>query len=231
MKKICISIILLSAIFAFTGCDNNNESNTSNDDKTSTSITDNSSNNSAQNQPTAPEETKAEEQPTPEDSNSEEQQTSPEPPKETVAAEFSTQIKTKSKNRAKNIEITCGKINETTVKAGTIFSFCGTTGTSKESEGYEKADVIVNKKTVRALGGGNCQVSTTLYNAVLAVPELEVTERHPHGKKVNYVPEGKDAAIAHGSKDLKFKNNSDKDLKIYASSDGKTVSIKLVFVG
>lgn len=231
MKKICISIILLSAIFAFTGCDNNNESNTSNVDKTSTSITDNSSNNSAQNQPTAPEETKAEEQPTPEDSNSEEQQTSPEPPKETVAAEFSTQIKTKSKNRAKNIEITCGKINETTVKAGTIFSFCGTTGTSKESEGYEKADVIVNKKTVRALGGGNCQVSTTLYNAVLAVPELEVTERHPHGKKVNYVPEGKDAAIAHGSKDLKFKNNSDKDLKIYASSDGKTVSIKLVFVG
>ena len=97
-------------------------------------------------------------------------------------------------------------------------------------EGYKKADVIVGDDTIKALGGGNCQVSTTLYNAVLNSSELEVIERHPHGKKVNYVPEGKDAAIAHGSKDFKFKNNSDKTLKIYASSDDKSVSVKLAFI-
>ena len=151
-------------------------------------------------------------------------------PQETTASEFSTKILTKSKNRATNIKITCEKINGMEVKPGETFSFCDRTGKSKESEGYKKADVIVGDDTVKALGGGNCQVSTTLYNAVLNSSELEVIERHPHGKKVNYVPEGKDAAIAHGSKDFKFKNNSDKTLKIYASSDGKSVSIKLAFI-
>ena len=151
-------------------------------------------------------------------------------PQETTASEFSTKILTKSKNRANNIKITCEKINGMEVKPGETFSFCDRTGKSKESEGYKKADVIVGDDTIKALGGGNCQVSTTLYNAVLNSSELEVIERHPHGKKVNYVPEGKDAAIAHGSKDFKFKNNSDKTLKIYASSDDKSVSIKLAFI-
>ena len=151
-------------------------------------------------------------------------------PKETIISEFSTKILTKSKNRANNIQITCSKINGMEVKSGEEFSFCGRTGVSKESEGYKKADVIVGDDVIKALGGGNCQVSSTLYNAVLKTSELEVTERHPHGKKVNYVPEGKDAAIAHGSKDFKFKNNSDKSLKIYASSDGKTVNIKLALL-
>lgn len=151
-------------------------------------------------------------------------------PPETTISEFSTNILTKSKNRADNIKITCEKINGMEVKSGETFSFCGRTGISKESEGYKKADVIVGDDTVKALGGGNCQVSTTLYNAVLNSSDLEVTERHPHGKKVNYVPEGKDAAIAHGSKDFKFKNNSNKTLKIYASSDGKTVNIKLALL-
>lgn len=151
-------------------------------------------------------------------------------PKETIISEFSTKILTKSKNRANNIQITCSKINGMEVTSGEEFSFCGRTGVSKESEGYKKADVIVGDDVIKALGGGNCQVSSTLYNAVLKTSELEVTERHPHGKKVNYVPEGKDAAIAHGSKDFKFKNNSDKSLKIYASSDGKTVNIKLALL-
>ena len=150
---------------------------------------------------------------------------------ETIVSEFTTKILTKSKNRATNIRLTCDKINGKTVKAEQEFSFCHTIGTSKESEGYKKADVIIGKRVVQALGGGNCQVSSTLFNAVLSVPELKVTERHPHGKKVNYVPEGKDAAIAHGSKDLKFRNDSNKDLKIYASSDGTQVYVKLVFLG
>ena len=78
------------------------------------------------------------------------------------------------------------------------------------------------------MGGGNCQVSSTLYNAVLKVPNLKVTERHEHSNKVPYVKKGKDAAIAYGSYDFKFKNNSGNDIKIEASTNGKNVTISLI---
>ena len=74
---------------------------------------------------------------------------------------------------------------------------------------------------------GNCQVSTTLYNAILAVPTLVVTERHEHSNKVPYIQTGKDAAVAYGSYDLKFKNNLGNDIKIKASSDGNNVTVSL----
>ncbi len=74
---------------------------------------------------------------------------------------------------------------------------------------------------------GNCQVSTTLYNAILAVPTLVVTERHEHSNKVPYIQTGKDAAVAYGSYDLKFKNDLGNDIKIKASSDGNNVTVSL----
>ena len=151
-------------------------------------------------------------------------------PVETVLAEFSTTIKSKASNRWSNIQITCSKLNETTVESGKSFSFCQTVGKATEEKGYKKADVIVDKQVTQALGGGNCQVSSTLYNAILKVSDFKVTERHPHGKKVNYVPEGKDAAVSYGSKDLKFVNNTSNTIKIYASTDNKKVSIKIVSV-
>lgn len=151
-------------------------------------------------------------------------------PVETVLAEFSTTIKSRASNRLNNIQITCSKLNGTTVESGKSFSFCQTVGKATEEKGYKKADVIVDKQVTQALGGGNCQVSSTLYNAILKVSDFKVTERHPHGKKVNYVPEGKDAAVSYGSKDLKFVNNSSNTIKIYASTDNKKVSIKIVSV-
>lgn len=151
-------------------------------------------------------------------------------PVESVLAEFSTTIKSKASNRLNNIQITCSKLNETTVESGKSFSFCQTVGKATEEKGYKKADVIVDKQVTQALGGGNCQVSSTLYNAILKVSDFKVTERHPHGKKVNYVPEGKDAAVSYGSKDLKFVNNTSNTIKIYASTDNKKVSIKIVSV-
>lgn len=75
---------------------------------------------------------------------------------------------------------------------------------------------------------GNCQVSTTLYNAVLASEGLEVTERHEHEKKVPYIEQGKDATIAFPSLDLKFKNNLPNQIKIYAETDGNTMTVKIV---
>ena len=76
--------------------------------------------------------------------------------------------------------------------------------------------------------GGNCQVSTTLYNAVLLVPSITVTERHEHSNKVPYVQKGKDAAVAYGSYDLKFKNNSGYNIKIKCSTDGKNITTTLM---
>ena len=215
MKLITLLLFLFSNIFILTSCNNENNQNENKQEQ----------NNNYINAQTTEQNEK--------NNQSEENkniQNAQQVPPETTISEFSTNILTKSKNRANNIKITCEKINGMEVKSGETFSFCGRTGISKESEGYKKADVIVGDDTVKALGGGNCQVSTTLYNAVLNSSDLEVTERHPHGKKVNYVPEGKDAAIAHGSKDFKFKNNSNKTLKIYASSDGKTVNIKLALL-
>lgn len=75
---------------------------------------------------------------------------------------------------------------------------------------------------------GNCQISSTLYNAVLSVPSLVVTERHSHSGYVPYVAKGKDAAVAYGSYDLKFRNDSGHDIKIIASTDGITVTTTLL---
>lgn len=143
-------------------------------------------------------------------------------------ASYSSPLKSKAAGRLNNIRITCSALNGTVVSKGEIFSFCETLGPSTAEKGYEKADVIINGKTELALGGGNCQVSSTLYNAVLMVPDLEVIERHEHGKNVGYVPEGKDATVSYGSVDFKFKNNSNNDIKLYFSSDDENVNAKIV---
>lgn len=77
---------------------------------------------------------------------------------------------------------------------------------------------------------GNCQISTTLYNAVLTVPSLVVTERHAHSNYVPYIAKGKDAAVAYGSYDLKFRNDSGNNIKILASTDGATVTTTLLSI-
>lgn len=81
---------------------------------------------------------------------------------------------------------------------------------------------------LKVMVDGNCQVSSTLYNAVLSLPSLTVIERHEHSNEVYYVPLGKDAAVSYGSIDFKFKNNYDYDIKIYASNTKNSVDIKIV---
>lgn len=114
-------------------------------------------------------------------------------------ASYSTKIQNKKDtNRQGNITITCSALNNTIVKAGETFSFCNTVGQSTVDKGYKEANVIIQGTETKGLGGGNCQVSSTLYNAVLAVPsELEVVERHAHSAPVPYIEEGKDAAVSY----------------------------------
>lgn len=155
--------------------------------------------------------------------------TSPEPSKETETqiSDFTTKIYTKDSERQKNISITCSSLNDTFVNPGDTFSFCNTVGKATSSKGYEKADVYKDGEVVQALGGGNCQVSSTLYNAVLKVQDLKVTERHEHSNSVPYVRKGKDAAVAYGSYDFKFVNNTGNKIKITASCDNNSVYIKI----
>lgn len=128
--------------------------------------------------------------------------------KETEISSFSTKIYSKDSQRQNNVSITCKSLNETIVENGKTFSFCDTVGKATSSKGYQKADVFKDGEKIKALGGGNCQVSTTLYNAVLKISELKVTERHAHSNSVPYIAEGKDAAVSYGTYDFKFVNNT-----------------------
>lgn len=151
-----------------------------------------------------------------------------EPKKDELISSFSTKIYTKESERQNNISITCSKLNGTVVKNGSTFSFCNTIGPATSAKGYQEADIFDNNgNKKKGLGGGNCQVSTTLYNAVLKVSGLYVIERHEHSNKVPYIKSGKDAAVAYGSYDLKFRNNTGNDIRIEASATANNVSINL----
>lgn len=148
--------------------------------------------------------------------------------KEEEISSFSTKIYNKESSRQNNVSITCSSLNDTIVPNGSTFSFCNTVGQATTARGYQKADIFDkdgNKK--KGLGGGNCQVSTTLYNAILKVPSLTVTERHQHSNKVPYIQNGKDAAVAYGSYDLKFVNNTGFDIKIKANNSNDAIAITL----
>ncbi len=147
---------------------------------------------------------------------------------ETELSNFSTKITYEDNNRDNNLKITTSKINNTIVKKGEEFSFNEIAGCPTPDEGYKKAGVFVQNKIKKDYGGGNCQVSTTIYNAVLKVDGLEVTERHSHSRDVDYVQEGKDAAVAYGELDLKFKNNTDYDIKIYSEANEDEVKVQIV---
>ena len=142
---------------------------------------------------------------------------------------FSTKIYSNDTNRTKNMEITTSTLDGTIVKKGETFSFCNTVGPATSSKGYLEADIYDhdgNKK--KGYGGGNCQVSSTLYNAVLEVSGLAIIERHPHSNHVPYVPDGKDAAVAYGSYDFKFLNDTGNDIKILSSVTEGLVNVTLM---
>ena len=135
---------------------------------------------------------------------------------ETKISSFSTPIVDDHKNRINNIKITCSRISGTIVKSNEEFSFCEVVGQPSSEDGYKEAHAFVNGKLTNAIGGGNCQVSTTIYNAAKKIDGVEITERHEHDKPVGYIEMGKDATVAYDYLDLKFKNNNNFDLKLKA---------------
>ena len=150
------------------------------------------------------------------------------PKTETQIATFTTKIYGNEAARQNNMQITCNILNNVEIQPGETFSFCNTVGKATTEKGYQEADIFVDGKKEKGLGGGNCQISTTIYNAVAQIPELEVLERHQHSRDVKYIQKGKDAAVAYGSYDFKFKNNTDGVIKIVMEKTEKTITAKLI---
>ncbi len=137
---------------------------------------------------------------------------------------FTTDFSSSAAGRAQNVKNGCSKINGTILYPGDTFSVYETVSPFEPENGYELAGAYENGTTVESYGGGICQVSTTLYNAVINA-ELEIVQRSNHTMIVGYVPPSQDAAIAGTYMDFKFKNNQQTPIYI----DGYTGGGKITF--
>jgi vancomycin resistance protein YoaR len=138
---------------------------------------------------------------------------------------FTTDLGTHNEsNRVHNIRLSMNSIQKTVLFPGEIFSFHDTIGDSTNGKlGYKPAAVIIGKEFATDYGGGICQVSSTLFNAV-AKANLQVTERHSHSLPVDYVPKGQDATVSYPDLDFKFKNNSLYPIRVETSLQGSKVT-------
>lgn len=139
---------------------------------------------------------------------------------------FTTRYDVSDKDRSTNLQLACNKINGTVVLSGDTFSYNKVVGARTEGAGYKNAKVYESGKVVDGIGGGICQISSTLYNAVL-MSNLEIVERKNHQFITSYVPAGRDATVVYGMTDFKFKNTRKYPVRIVATAkDGiATVSI------
>lgn len=141
---------------------------------------------------------------------------------DTLISTFSTNYSSSSSERANNITLATNSIDGTIVMPGKEFSFNGVVGERTAAKGYKAAPVIIGDKLESGLGGGICQVSTTLYNAVNKA-NLISTERVHHTMPVHYVPEGMDATVDYGNIDYKFKNNFKFPVYLQAYTSGGNI--------
>lgn len=145
---------------------------------------------------------------------------------DTVLGSFQTTYATSSEDRAANLANGAKLINNTVLYPGEVFSAYEKLAPFTTANGYYQAGAYSNGKLVDSIGGGACQVTTTLYNAVL-YSELEVVERSSHSMTISYVDLSRDAAIAGTWKNLRFKNNTDAPIVIEASTYGRTINFKI----
>ncbi|MBR5379182.1 MAG: VanW family protein [Clostridia bacterium] len=132
-----------------------------------------------------------------------------------MIAQAVTNASSSSKSRLNNVNLACMSISGTCVAPGETFSFNDTVGKRTKAKGYKIATVYQSGEVTEDIGGGVCQVSTTLWNAAMKA-DCELVERHEHSRPVAYVDKGKDATVSWGSQDMKFKNNSDEPIYIVA---------------
>ncbi|AHF07195.1 VanW family protein [Desulfitobacterium metallireducens] len=143
-----------------------------------------------------------------------------------LKAKYSTWFDASNTERTENVRLSAKALDGVVLTPGEEFSFNKTVGERTSSAGYKEAFIIVNDEFVPGLGGGVCQVSSTLYNATINA-NLEITERHPHSLEITYVPPGQDATVAYPYLDFKFKNNTSGLLLIRSAVQGNTLTFQL----
>lgn len=133
-----------------------------------------------------------------------------------LLSQYSTSYSTRNQKRTTNLRLAANKINGTVLMPGETFSYNKVVGERTIAAGYQEAPIYVSGKVVDGLGGGICQITTTLYNAVVYA-NLEIVERSNHQFVPSYAPASRDATVVYGSIDFKFKNNRNYPIKILCS--------------
>lgn len=143
-----------------------------------------------------------------------------------LLASFSTKYASSNKNRTTNLRLAANKINGYVLLPDEIFSYNGVVGERTIAAGYKEAAIYENGQVVDGLGGGICQISTTLYNATLFA-NLEMVELYNHQFVPSYVTAGRDATVVYGVKDFKFKNSRKYAIKITCSVENGIANFKI----
>ena len=144
-----------------------------------------------------------------------------------ILVTYTTYFNSSNSNRSKNIKVAAQKINGKLLKPGEVFSFNNVVGPRTKKNGFKEAIEIVNNEFVTGVGGGVCQVSSTLYNSVLFTG-LKIIDRKNHSRPVNYVPLGRGATVYYGLIDFKFKNNFSNPIMIMAKVVDNQLTITLL---
>ena len=147
-----------------------------------------------------------------------------------VVAQYSTVFDPKNANRSHNVAIAAYAIDKTLLRPGDVFSFNESVGLRVAEKGYREAQVLVADELVPGIGGGVCQVSTTLFNAVL-LADLRIVKRTNHSRPVAYVPLGQDATVADNYIDFQFMNNTIQPLYLITEVSGKNLTVRLLGPG
>jgi len=139
---------------------------------------------------------------------------------------YTTYYDPSNSNRSTNIYLSAKKINGTVVMPGETFSYNRTVGKRTIAAGFKEAGAYANGKVVQEVGGGICQVSSTLYNACLYA-NLEIVQRYNHLFECSYIDAGRDATVSWGGPDFVFKNSRKYPVKIAASGSSGTVTVSI----
>jgi vancomycin resistance protein YoaR len=141
-------------------------------------------------------------------------------------ATYTTVFSNAIPNRVHNIRLSAAALDGVLVEPDGVFSFNDNVGNVGAAQGYKPAPVIVNRQLVEGIGGGICQVSSTLYNAIL-LADLSIVERTNHGLTVGYLPPGLDATVSYGWLDFKFLNNRNHAVWIRTFLSGNNITISI----
>ncbi|MEA4823424.1 MAG: VanW family protein [Clostridiaceae bacterium] len=144
-----------------------------------------------------------------------------------VLANRSTKLNTANIGRTANVRIACERVNGTILGVGETFSYNNTVGERTYAQGFQDATIFLEGEKVEDVGGGICQVSSTLYMAATRA-DLEIVERANHRFAVSYTPLGEDATVYYGGVDFRFRNDTNFPIRVECTLKGSTVTVRLI---